>query len=326
MSTLHYILCALFFLAPGVSIAGELTTSPNERTIALTIDDLPWVMNRNDAPDDLEIHYSRLLTSLKQTGVPAIGFVNDGKLYEHETLQPERIAMLDDWLDAGFELGNHTAWHSDLHATGVRAFEQDILAGERHLRPLLAKRGLKPRWFRHPFLRTGRSQEDKSAITDFLAKHGYKTAPVTINSSEWIYALAYRNAMANGNDPVQLSKLRNEYMVYMLAKLDYYERRSNELLGYRVPQILMVHANELNADSLADLVVAIRGRGYRFVTLDEAVTDPAYLRPDGYLGELGTSWIHRWARAENRPENFFHGEPLTARWVKKLAGVEANAE
>jgi len=326
MSSLHRILYGLLLLASSMSFASEVTPPSSERRIAITIDDLPWVMNRNEPPDDLEVHYGRLLASLKQTGAPAIGFVNDGKLYEHETLRPERIDMLDKWLDAGFELGNHTAWHSDLHATGLRAFEQDILAGERHLRPLLAKRGLKPRWFRHPFLRTGRSQEDKNAITAFLALHGYRTAPVTINSSEWIYALAYRNAMANGNDPAKLARLRNEYMVYMLAKLDYYERRSNELLGYRVPQILMVHANELNADSLADLVTAIRGRGYRFVTLDEAVSDPAYLRPDGYLGELGTSWIHRWARAENRPETFFHGEPVTARWVKKLAGVEANAE
>lgn len=326
MSPLHRILYGLLFFAAGVTVASEAITTTNERKIALTIDDLPWVMNRNEAPDDLDVHYGRLLASLKQTGVPAIGFVNDGKLYEHETLRQERIDMLDKWLDAGFELGNHTAWHSDLHATGLRAFELDILAGERHLRPLLAKRGLQPHWFRHPFLRTGRSQEDKNTITDFLAKHGYRTAPVTVNSSEWIYALAYRNAMANGNDPVKLARLRNEYRVYMLAKLDYYERRSNELLGYRVPQILMVHANELNADSLADLVTAIRSRGYRFVTLDEAVADPAYLRPDGYFGELGTSWIHRWARAENRPEAFFHAEPVTARWVKKLAGVEANAE
>jgi len=326
MSPLHRILYGLLFLASSMTIAGEATPLANERRISLTIDDLPWVMNRNDAPDDLELHYDRLLASLKQTGVPAIGFVNDGKLYEHETLRQERLDMLDKWLDAGFELGNHTAWHSDLHATGLRAFEQDILAGERHLRPLLEKRGLKPRWFRHPFLRTGRSPEDKAVITDFLARHGYRTAPVTINSSEWIYALAYRNAISNGNDPVKLARLRNEYMVYMLAKLDYYERRSNELLGYRVPQILMVHANELNADSLADLVTAVRGRGYRFVTLDEAVADPAYLRPDGYFGELGTSWIHRWARAENRPEAFFHGAPRTARWVMKLAGVEAGAE
>ena len=326
MSQLHHILICLFLLAPTFSIASESAAPSNERRIAITFDDLPWVMNRNEPPLDLDKYFGRLMTSLKQAEVPAIGFVNDGKLYAHETLRPERLLMLENWLDAGFELANHTAWHSDLHEIGVSAYENDILQGERSLRPLLAKRGLTPKWFRHPFLRTGRSPEDKTRITDFLAKHGYRTAPVTINSSEWIYALAYRNALTNGNDSAKLAKLRNEYIVYMLAKLDYYERRSSDLLGYRVPQILMVHANELNADSITDLVIAIRGRGYRFVTLDEAVADRAYLRPDGYVGELGTSWIHRWAKAENRPETFFHGAPRTARWVMKLAGVEANAE
>ncbi|MGH8104707.1 MAG: polysaccharide deacetylase family protein [Arenimonas sp.] len=321
------ILLCLFLLLPGVLVADEKPTSPSdERRIALTIDDLPWVMNRNEPPADLDKNYGRLIASLKQANVPAIGFVNDGKLYRGDAFCPERADLLDDWLDAGFELGNHTAWHSDLHEIGIQAYENDIIMGERHLRPLLAKRGLQPRWFRHPFLRTGRSPEDKAAITDFLASHGYRTAPVTINSSEWIYALAYRNALANGGDPVKLANLRNEYIVYMLAKLDYYERRSTVLLGYPVPQILMIHANELNADALADLIAGIRGRGYRFVSLDEAVTDPAYQRSDGYIGELGPSWIHRWARAEHRSSTFFYGDPTTASWVMKLAGVESSAE
>lgn len=302
------------------------TTVSNERRVALTFDDVPWVMNRNEPPSHLATYHERMIKALRQSEVPAVGFVNDGKLYQNDTLRPERLRMLEDWLDAGLELGNHTAWHGDLHQIGLRAYKDDIVLGERHIKPLLKTRGMALRWFRHPFLRTGRSLEDKSEITGFLTSHGYRTAPVTINSSEWIYALAYRNAIANGSDPAILASLRNEYIVYMLLKLHFYEARSGELLGYRVPQILNIHANELNADTLPELVAAIRERGYRFTTLDEAVSDPAYQRPDGYTGELGPSWIHRWAKAENRPESFYFGEPETARWVMKLAGVEPDAE
>lgn len=312
-------------LAPAPGIAAK-TDPSNERRIALTFDDLPWVMNRNEPPADLADHYGRLVTTLKQADVPAIGFVNDGMLYQHNTLRPERLRMLEDWLDAGLELGNHTAWHGDLHELGLPAYKIDILQGERHLKPMLAKRGLKPRWFRHPYLRTGRSAEDKAAMTDFLAAHGYTTAPVTINSSEWIYALAYRKTLATGGDPETLARLRHAYIAYMLAKLHYYERRSIALLGYRVAQILLIHANELNADTLADLVTAIRAREYRFVTLDEAITDPAYRRPDGHTGDLGTSWIHRWAKAEKRSDIFFYGDPKTPRWVMTIAGVAPGAE
>ena len=230
--------------------------------------------------------------------------------------------MLRDWLDAGFELGNHTAWHSDLHAVGLQDFETDILKGERHLKPMLAKRGLKLRWFRYPFLRTGRSLEDKAAIDGFLRKHGYRNAPVTINSSEWIYALAYHNVIANGGD----TETRVAYLDYMLSKLAYYERRSIELLCYNVPQIFVVHANELNAASVTELVARIRARDYQFVSLDEATKDPAYLRPDNYVGELGTSWIHRWAKTENRPETFYFGETKTPEWIMNLAGTASGAE
>lgn len=344
MFKLHRIVFCLLFLASPTfascaesisatpankTAAGDSTDKPsplNERRIALTFDDLPWVMNRNEPPPDLDKQYAHLIASLKQTGVPAIGFVNDGKLYQQETLRPERIRMLEDWLDAGLELGNHTAWHGDLHALGLPGFQNDILLGERHLKPLLEKRGLTPRWFRHPYLRTGRNADDKAVMADFLASHGYRTAPVTINSSEWVYALAYRNTLENGRDVETLTRIRKAYLAYMLSKLDYYERRSIELLDYRVAQIMLIHANELNADVLTDLVAAIRGRGYRFVSLDEAVSDPAYLRPDGYTGELGTSWIHRWARAEHRPETFFYGEPRTQPWVMKIAGVQTDAE
>ncbi len=294
--------------------------------IAVTFDDLPWVMDRNQAPPDLAEHHARLLSALKQACVPVIGFVNDGKLYAHDTLRSERLRMLEDWLDAGFELGNHTAWHSDLHAVGLAAFQADILDGERHLRPLLAERGLEPRWFRHPFLRTGRSPQDKAAMDAFLGAHGYRTAPVTINSSEWIYALAYRNVLNDGADAATLAKIRQAYVDYMVSKVGYYERRSMQLLGYRVPQVLLLHVNELNAAAFSELVARIRARDYRFVGLDEATSDPAFLRRDDFAGELGTSWIHRWAKTENRPETFFFGETATPRWVKQLAGVAAGVE
>ena len=58
--------------------------------------------------------------------------------------------------------------HLDLHAVGLPAFQQDILDGERTLRPLLAERGQVPRWFRHPYLRAGRTPEERAALSAFL--------------------------------------------------------------------------------------------------------------------------------------------------------------
>jgi len=297
-----------------------------DRRIAITFDDVPWVMLRNAPPADLAAEHARLIAALKQAQVPAIGFVNEGLLYAGNTLRPERVRMLEDWLDAGFELGNHTRWHSDMNAVGARRFKKDILDGERLLRPMLAKRGSKLQWFRYPLLRTGTTLEDKADVEAFLAKHGYRNAPVTINSSEWVFALAYRHALDAKAPDDTLQRLRDDYVAYMQAKLDYYAGRSVELLGYEVPQVLLLHANELNADTCTSLVAAIRARGYRFISLAEATSDAAYRRPDTYTGALGTSWIHRWAKTEGRPETFYFGEPRTPKWIVDLAGVSPSFE
>jgi len=309
------------------ALAGDGTDAvAPARRIAITFDDVPWVMLRNAPPADLAVEHARLIASLKQADVPAIGFVNEGLLYAGNTLRPERVRMLKDWLDAGFELGNHTRWHSDMNAVGARRFKKDILDGERLLRPMLAKRGSKLQWFRYPLLRTGTTLEDKADVEAFLAKHGYRNAPVTINSSEWVFALAYRHALDAKASEDTLQRLRDDYIAYMQAKLAYYEGRSTELLGYEVPQVLLLHANELNADTCTPLIAAIRARGYRFVSLAEATSDPAYRRPDTYTGALGTSWIHRWAKTEGRPETFYFGEPRTPKWIVDLAGVSPSFE
>ena len=67
-----------------------------------------------------------------------------------------------------------------------------------------------------------------------------------------------------------------------------------ELFGYEVPQILLIHCNELNAMTLRDSVARLRARGYAFITLDEAMKDPAYQRTDSFAGP-GGSWLSRTA-------------------------------
>lgn len=297
-----------------------------DRRIAITIDDLPW--QRMDKTPDAELprRHAQLMAQLKQAGVPVVGFVNEGKLEVDGRTQPQRVAMLRDWLQAGYELGNHTHGHLDVHAVGVPAFQQDILRGERVLRPLLAEYGTAPRWFRHPYLRAGRTPEDRATLSAFLGQHGYRIAPVTVDNGEWVWAFAYANVLDGQPDTparaATLERLRRGYLPYMLNKVDYYERQSQALLGHALPQVWLLHANELNAVAYADLVAGVQRRGYRVVTLEEALRDPAYQRGEaGYNGRYGPSWLHRWAMAEQKPKTFYAGEPTVPQWVLDLAGV-----
>jgi hypothetical protein len=62
------------------------------------------------------------------------------------------------------------------------------------------------------------------------------------------------------------------------------------------------------------LLDMFRRRGYRFVTLEEALRDPAYQMPENYVGRNGQSWIHRWSRFKGMP---YKGEPDPPEWVMK---------
>src|SRR5690554_4132579 len=299
---------ACLLLAPWV--AAEDADEAIDRRIAVTIDDLPWQHVERVPEGELAGRYGQLLDRMRAAGVPAIGFVNESGLEVDGERDPGRMRMLLDWLEAGFELGNHTWGHLDLHEVGAEAFQADILRGEQALRPLLAGMGNVPEWFRHPWLHTGRSEEEAAAVAVFLAGRGYRIAPVTVGFDESAWAAAYANVLdrhPRGPERMELlERLHGGYVAYMLHKLEFRERQSQALLGRAVPQVLRLHANGLNAVAYGDLIDGMRRRGYRFVDLDTATRDPSYVRPEAWHGK-------RPAR-EYRP-----GEPTVPQWVRELA-------
>ncbi len=62
-------------------------------------------------------------------------------------------------------------------------------------------------------------------------------------------------------------------------------------------------------------------RGYGFVDLATALTDPAYGNEDTYTGPGGITWIHRWAITEGADPQLFRGEPTCPEWVQELSGI-----
>src|SRR2546421_7573895 len=126
------------------------------RSVAITIDDLPVV--RVSVSSDWASVTDRLLTTLKQHNAPAIGFVNESKLYDNGRLDSTRVALLQDWLNAGEELGNHTFAHIPPDNTPLAEYLDGIQRGEVVTRALAQRAGRPFRYFRHPLLHTGRSR------------------------------------------------------------------------------------------------------------------------------------------------------------------------
>lgn len=297
--------------------AAETRTATGVPSIAITIDDLPTASVLGQEIDRAERMTRDLLAALRRAEVPAIGFVNGRKLQPSGRIDPRRVALLQQWIDGGFDLGNHTFSHIDLHESDVAVFERDVIAGDDAVRRLLASVGRAPRYFRHPFLHTGRSREVRDRIDAVLAKRGYAVAPVTLDNSDYVFAAAYDRAVA-ATDADLVRRIEATYLDYMESVVKYDEGQSVLIVGRPMSHTLLIHANALNAATIERLVDRLRTRGYRFVTLDEALKDPAYRSADEYFGPAGITWLHRWAMTSGK-SGIFAGEPVVPDWITQAA-------
>lgn len=275
-----------------------------------------------DGTDAWRALNAKLLESIARHHVPAIGFVNELKLEAEGSTDPARVALLKAWVDAGLELGNHTFSHRDLHRASLQEYETEIVRGEAVTRGLLQRVGRKPRYFRHPQLHSGRDLATKGAVESFLAKRGYAVAPVTVDNSEWVFAKAYELASERG-DRAAAERVAAAYVPYMAAMFDYCERQSRALFGREIRQVLLLHANSLNAERFDELARMMKARGYAFVPLAEALRDPAYRSKDTWVGGEGITWLHRWAFSSGRREAILPDEPRTPEFVMKESGIAA---
>ena len=135
--------------------------TPPERRVVITIDDLPASAAQSMSAQELTDMTTHIVATLKQQQIPAVGFVNENKLYMHVGEVDARIATLNQWLDAGLELGNHAFSHPSFNKVGLKDFEESVIRGETVTKTLLAQHGKTMRYFRHPFLDVGRDLQTR---------------------------------------------------------------------------------------------------------------------------------------------------------------------
>lgn len=303
-----------------ISLTPVFVRTQNVRTVAVTIDDLPVVSTRSSLRNRRDIT-KKLLAHVTAAKVPAIGFVNENKLYVGSKEDKKQIDLLRMWLAAGLELGNHTYSHRSLNQIDLSEYEADLLKGEAITKRLLAEKGQKIRFFRHPYLQTGRTMEIKAEFDRFLTEHGYTIAPISFDNADYIFSRAYDIAFDRG-DKALMKKVGEAYVPYMERKLEYWERQSMKLFGREIAQTLLIHANFINSDYFDDLAAMFTRRGYKFVDLETALKDDAYRLPDTYIGPAGISWLHRWAREKGK-DSILADEPSVPEFVLKLSGFES---
>ena len=281
-------------LLMSVSVAAQ-TNNPSRR-MAVTFDDLPYVaVEQQDLPS-AQRATKEILRALQTRRVPAVAFVNEGKLLVLGEVDA-RIALLQQWVDAGMILGNHTHSHPDFNTLTIQQFQDEVMKGEVITRRLMQSRQPYQLYFRHPYTHTGDTQAKKEVIENFLAARGYKVTPHTIDSTDFIFNVVYVRALRN-KDEAMAKRLREAYLSFTIAATEFAERISPEIFGREITQTLLLHANDITADCLDEMLRRLAARGYRFVTLDEAMSDPAYQTKDTYVGKYGPTWLWRWVESK----------------------------
>jgi peptidoglycan/xylan/chitin deacetylase (PgdA/CDA1 family) len=264
---------------------------PEEGKVALTFDDLPGLTLLSSQPYTDYINLM-LVRGLKKHHFPAIGFVNEVKLTYGE--REHQIANLRRWLNAGFDLGNHTYSHESPNDLGAARYIADIIKGEPVTRGLLAEKHKTLSYFRHPYLETGSPGAVKNQIDGWLAAHGYTIAPVTIDADDWEFAQPYDDAIAR-HDEARRLRVQRQYLAYTERTITWYQRAAQDVFGRQISYVMLLHDTRLNADSLDDLAAILKRRKLKPITLTQALKDPAYRTRDPYTGKDGIDWVERWS-------------------------------
>ncbi len=272
------VLLTILVMAGGSDL---LAQSKAKKEICLTFDELP--VARSFGEIDREAINYLVLAALKRHEVKATGFVVGEQI-------EDSFDILGQWLNAGHRLGNLTWSGQDYNLLGPEQFITDIRRGADALEPMLKGFGQKKRYFRFPYQHYGDNMERRQAVTLFLDDQGHTVCPASVIPEDYLYNLNLTK-LGKTPDSAKFDLLLNDYINHVLDELERVERLAKNLVGRPVKHILLLRTNRLNAVYLDELLMALKGAGYQFITLDTALKDKVYQKQEAYYGLKGLGYL-----------------------------------
>lgn len=250
--------------------------------VAITVDDLPSHGPLPNGTTRAEIART-MLSAFKDAKVPQVyGFINSGRLAKI----PEDIEVLKLWRDGGQPLGNHTYDHMNFNENSVASFQENIEKNEQALKLLMEDKDW--HWFRYPYLWEGDTLEKRHAIRAYLKEHEYKIAQVTLDFEDYAWNGPYARC-ADKNDEQAIAWLKESYLNTAREYMALDRKMAKQIFGRDIKYVLLLHIGAFDATMLPKLLAQMKQDGFKFVTIQEAESDPAYQSdPDAALKNGGT--------------------------------------
>jgi peptidoglycan/xylan/chitin deacetylase (PgdA/CDA1 family) len=264
------------FLAGSLVLAAGLAWG---QQMAVTIDDLPVHGPLPAGMTRLEIAQSILATLKREKMPPVYGFINAERVEE----DPSTLGVLTAWRTARQPLGNHTWAHVDLNEESPEEFALEVLRNEPLLQSLMGRQDW--HWLRYPFLHEGDTLEKRRAVRAWAFAHQYKIAQVSMDFEDYLWNAPYARCVAK-HDEASIQKLRATYLAVADQYYGVFRELSQLVYGRDMKYVLLMHVGAFDARMLPELLALYRAKGVRFISLPDAMSDPAY-QDDPDIGEPG---------------------------------------
>lgn len=267
------------------------------KLISITFDDVPIHAEFTLPAQSLIKINQQLLDTLKKYKIKATGFVNEG----HVKNDPELLqSLLSEWHKHGHNLGNHTFSHSSYHQTDLNTYLADIKKGAITTQTVLGHQ--KQKFFRPPYLHAGKTSKEQQMLDNGLEKLGLRLVPVTMENADYVFDAPYTATLQN-KQMAEANSYQQQYLAFTERRLDFYESASAKMFDQPVPHVLMLHVNQLNADSLDNILMSLQSRGYQFQSLEQSLKHPIYSQPTQAF-KFGIHWLFRWDKSLGNKVNW----------------------
>lgn len=209
---------------------------------------------------------------------------------------------IEAYAKAGHRIANHSHSHIDLNKVGPDQFLADI---DKAATTLSRMQGFVP-WFRFPFLREGKTVEDRDKVRAELKRRDLMSGYVTVDTYDWYVDKLFQDGLSAGKKP-HFDRLRRLYVKVLSEGVEFYNKIARESLGRSPRHVLLLHENDLAALYISDLIKELRKNGWRIVTPERAYQDPiASQEPDTLF--LGQGRVVALAKLAGHPGPFWKWE------------------
>ena len=187
---------------------------------------------------------------------------------------PRLTSVLDKWCDAGHHVGGHTHFHTSLNWLGAKRYIEDLDQSHELIEPWVSQ--APSRYFRFAMDMLGDTRSKTDEVMTHLAQTGFMHAPI----SHWFYdtqfVFPYDRAVSMGSSD-DAAWLRDKFVETAVSCLRSQVEASERNLGRIPAHISLIHNSAIAADTYDRVLEAYAEAGVEFVTLEEAMRDPANL-------------------------------------------------